>query len=841
MSSILERNLEALLRRAYEPARMSAPFRESLRERWLARVAPRLRTPRALPRVAAIFLAVLSCGAAFALWRSTRGPAPDLVAILAAGDVAVRPDPAGPWSRAGAAERANGLDFEPPFLELATPDSSGVRVALGSRPVELRATRSARLTIGEELGTVRVELRAGGLALHGGAGGDELRVVTSEGAVLHTAGALALVYVPPGEIGALAGRLAGLVVARPLVRIRVDGTAWLAATGVAIRGERFLQSGALLEPTDPGSATAVRDSGADREPVQLAADPLPEDVDAPATGFACTGRVRDAETGEPVADFRVWTLRSVALPKVAEPEHFDFESREDGDFTVASVADGKYRVFVEAQGYAVWKATLTLPRAEGDDPLEVRLVRGGSARGYVTDAATGAPIAGALVLAELDLPYQLLGFDGPMGPMPAASATTDTSGAYVLEHLTPNRHLLRVSAAGYAPRWTPFVEVGTGPACDVPLVELTPGGHIFGRVERADGSAWVGAEIVASMFVMNRPNLCMTFGFDTTGPDGRYSIEHVPAGHYVLLNTTEQPNAAPQWERVLQASMPKEGELEVNFLSPTSQTHVTGRLTGAAGEPVAGLSITFSPDPYGSSFTGWRATPADADGAYEFTDVAPGVYGVFVSRSISIEMTLVRVVEVPAEPEFQLDLTLHDTEIRGTMSTAGDAGRPGAVTLLAVRVDGGPVGVTYFAGKLEVARPGSFEFPWLEPGDYLLYAIDDAGELWADTSGRLAVVPGQPLVHDFEFRSGGDIRVALVDPYGHPVDGARVRFVDDDGESLPLPPQMTTGAAGVLESGAVRPGRWTVIASKSGYRRAEARLVVLEGETVERTLVLEPR
>ena len=56
MRSVLERNLEALLQRAYVPARMHAPFRESLRSAWLDRVAPPPAQIRALPRIAAILL-----------------------------------------------------------------------------------------------------------------------------------------------------------------------------------------------------------------------------------------------------------------------------------------------------------------------------------------------------------------------------------------------------------------------------------------------------------------------------------------------------------------------------------------------------------------------------------------------------------------------------------------------------------------------------------------------------------------------------------------------------------------------------------------------------------------
>jgi len=95
----------------------------------------------------------------------------------------------------------------------------------------------------------------------------------------------------------------------------------------------------------------------------------------------------------------------------------------------------------------------------------------GEIRGRVVEASSQTPIGGALVTVAV-----------PGAAAPAASASTDTSGAFRIAGLKPGHYRVRIRAIGYTPRLLPPVEilasarranVGTVTLAASP-VELTP-------------------------------------------------------------------------------------------------------------------------------------------------------------------------------------------------------------------------------------------------------------------------------------------------------------------------------------------------------------------------------
>ncbi len=92
-----------------------------------------------------------------------------------------------------------------------------------------------------------------------------------------------------------------------------------------------------------------------------------------------------------------------------------------------------------------WIAALLAATLVAAIPLASRAGTTGTLHGRVTDAATGAPIAGATVTAT--------------APSQAATASTDASGSYAFISLEPDTYVVTASKAGYDSQSQPGVSV----------------------------------------------------------------------------------------------------------------------------------------------------------------------------------------------------------------------------------------------------------------------------------------------------------------------------------------------------------------------------------------------
>jgi hypothetical protein len=119
------------------------------------------------------------------------------------------------------------------------------------------------------------------------------------------------------------------------------------------------------------------------------------------SGAAIRGRVVDAKTEEPIPNFSVL---------VGGPGIDDEQSRvprkfyaEDGRFSIHGLGEGNaYRVRIEAMPYlALDKNDVKATASDSTGETVFTLERQGNATGVVLDAATGRPVAGATVVAEV--------------------------------------------------------------------------------------------------------------------------------------------------------------------------------------------------------------------------------------------------------------------------------------------------------------------------------------------------------------------------------------------------------------------------------------------------------
>ena len=268
---------------------------------------------------------------------------------------------------------------------------------------------------------------------------------------------------------------------------------------------------------------------------------------AVSEGLAISGRVTTAE-GQPLAGAAL-----VASPLVGEGRTQVGASGEDGGYRVSGLAPGTYLVTAGKPGYGrvffgnvkVRDRATPVPVTLDEQPTDVdfQLMPVGSLIGRVTARTGGEAVAGAIVTAT------------PRGGERRWQAQTDASGGYLISDLPTADYVVHVQAEGYVPQfYTGALEAGAAQPVRVLSDAHTVGidfllgrlSVISGKVMDRDGQAVAGARIVLMRDAAvegqtgrmpPEPSFSRVMRYAETGQDGRYRIEVVPPGVYVLQAT----------------------------------------------------------------------------------------------------------------------------------------------------------------------------------------------------------------------------------------------------------------------------------------------------------------
>ncbi|NUS00901.1 MAG: carboxypeptidase regulatory-like domain-containing protein, partial [Kribbellaceae bacterium] len=251
--------------------------------------------------------------------------------------------------------------------------------------------------------------------------------------------------------------------------------------------------------------------------------------------------------------------------------------------------------------------------------------------GTVRDIA-GQPIAGACVDAH------------PSQWVYVAHACTDTAGRYEIHDVVPDySYRLEVTAVGFASRWWPqgldyldgtgvFPAAGTTAVADIVLPATADAtGTMTGTILRQDG--------VPASSALVRVNTGGTWTASTyTGPDGRYQLDRLSAGAYIVQvsgagyaaqfvpGQTAQSSAQPQIVTAGATTV-----VDETFRARTPAPNVlAGKVSGTvhdpAGNPVAGATIVaYSGSAVFMSDSVYGQTVTDQDGHYVLTGPIQGL------------------------------------------------------------------------------------------------------------------------------------------------------------------------------------------------------------------------
>lgn len=345
------------------------------------------------------------------------------------------------------------------------------------------------------------------------------------------------------------------------------------------------------------------------------------------------GRVIDASTRAPIARFRIRFVSADLQP--GEEPLSGFNSKWWIEGVEIQDADGRWdtsgedlrpgqiaTIEISAAGYG----TAIVPRAvtihdASTRPIEVALDAGARVRGRVVDS-DGQPIAGAVVRRftprDEDGDVWRDDEDGKR-----ATLRTDGHGEFAFEGLPREPMSLYVEAAGLAPA----VDGPFDPTTDLTTreIRLGTGASVTGAVLDLDGAPEAGAVVWLS--VQSSPGLFLREWRVTTGTDGSFRFEGLPAAEYWISRRLEHGGVAAgdlSQRLVVEAN----GERRIE-LRPPGRLSLRGSLRGVRSPRTTAVNAWCLD---GSGLVQSRSALA-IDGKFEFEGMLSGpwklsVYGV---------------------------------------------------------------------------------------------------------------------------------------------------------------------------------------------------------------------
>lgn len=248
---------------------------------------------------------------------------------------------------------------------------------------------------------------------------------------------------------ALRGRFLGLP-AREQMEVRIRARS-RSAPGFA-HGSPDGRGGYAVEDLEPGDweIDAVSASGRQaggRVLIEPGAGTAVLDLDFGDGGVTLSGSVTTG--GQPLAGARV-TLAG-GEPGEPGPKRRTTSVRYDGRFEIAGLAPGHYTLLVALPGTGLGTVRRIVLAEDFDVAIEIET---GGFRGRLTSAATGEPVAGALIRLTLHHERWQTGFAGPL-------VRTDEAGGFEVAGLGVGGYRLAIEAEGYVPSEA-SAEVGHG-------------------------------------------------------------------------------------------------------------------------------------------------------------------------------------------------------------------------------------------------------------------------------------------------------------------------------------------------------------------------------------------
>lgn len=550
----------------------------------------------------------------------------------------------------------------------------------------------------------------------------------------------------------------------------------------------------------PTNADVTLDEGAELEGLELKV----------TRGLSLRGRVLDALTGRPILDAAVQASpqggdsRAALLARLmGTSSGAQTNSDADGRFALEGLTADTYLVTGRHDDWS--EATQTVKLTPGvEATVELRLGKGASVGGQVL--AAGQPVAGAEVTLSAE-------GDDPLSRLSSGNSDiSDASGRFRFERLAPGRYRAQATSRGVS---SAGVEVALlqGQAREDVQLNLAGGAVVHGRVTGLPDAQLGGVQIT----VEGRDSF---FADTRTNASGLFEVPGVPSGPLDLRAAVGNFASGMRSARaqVVVAADQTEVPVEIAF----QPGFVLEGYVRRAGTPVPDALVLALPN----TADGHQSTGStDDQGAYRLQGLASGPYSVRVAGLGTAGANTTRNVTISGDTT--LDIDLPTARLVGVVVDA-EGGQPLADARLSVQAADNPRG----GSSATTDGNGRFEIDGLEDGAQRLTVVRRSYE--ADTR---QVTPSESELR-IELRRGEGVALVGRDAaYGTPLRGLMVRVQDAAGV-LAFSGPVTLDSEGRGEIAALRPGRYNLRASASGYALVVLPVFAVPGPAL--TLALSP-
>lgn len=496
-----------------------------------------------------------------------------------------------------------------------------------------------------------------------------------------------------------------------------------------------------------------------------------------------TGTITDENTGLPI---------SGALIELIRGNHVEYSTTTDpnGEYSINDIQPGSYDLDASAAGYEAVSVEVKLQN-NSTTKVDLSLVPGGgSISGTVTDAVSSSPISGATI--------QIF-----QGSTLIAIETTNVSGNYSSPQLAPGTYTLVATATGYRDQAVgAMVEAGNITIVDFSLSTLP--GAIAGTVtdavttnpiQGATVTAYSGSIAIASA---------------DTDASGNYTLPNLAPGEYtlvVLANNYQDQTAG--------AIVVAGATTTVNFALDPSPGTIAGTVTRSdTGMTLSGATIRIFQQ---SILIG--STLTDINGAYSFSDLAPGNYIVFVNKTGFQAQFIGAIVSANSTTTVNFVLDPNPGTIAGKVSDA-NTGNPIRGAL--VEVLDGPL---LIASALTDPN-GNYSIPDLQPNTYTVLASASG---FQEHFVQATVSSNHTTVVNFSLNnSPGTISGTVIDAVSlNPIEDAVVEVF----QGTTRIGVVLTDASGNYTISGLAAGIFTVEADAHGFQGASMTVTVVENAT----------
>ncbi len=446
-------------------------------------------------------------------------------------------------------------------------------------------------------------------------------------------------------------------------------------------------------------------------------------------------------------------------------------------------------------------------------------IQAGTIQGTVTDAETGEPIGGAVVIAT----------SGFGGRATIDSATTNAEGAYSITDLVQGIYLTAASAEGYQPSQSNFpVDLGRNQTVEWDF-ELSPGSgtgsaSIGGTVtDRETNEPVEGAQVILSVMTgFGGGGSRQTLDTVMTDAEGGYTFaDLIAAQRYRLDVTADGYFAGRQSNIILQPGQDFTADISLEPVGDQVGA-IAGTITDSeSNEPINGATVILSMFLGGGEYRMLDTILTGADGQYSFTEVPAGNGYRVQASADNHESATQRNIEVTTGETTAANLALTPVVppsgvVTGLITdTESNPLSDATVILQSITFSGGSIGLTNI-DTVASGEDGTYEFNELESGRYRIRASLEGYE--DETSDDSILENEDTLTIDLsltEISMGTMTVLVLAESDDSPIEGATVTATlkATDGETY----TATSGGDGYASLGEVISGDYTVTVSKTGY------------------------